>query len=213
MNTIDQVLENKEIIDEIVSTLNEEVKNSYVFSAINRQKEMSLSDISDMKFSDLTKEEKEGVSIVLGRILESVIPFILARQGMEVRVDRNSDGDMVVDGKTWEIKGTVGTTGWQGSTHSTKKEDNVINFVGAVYGINPDVLITDILDGTENVVSSFLMGAWAGLDFARMGEATSSNSRTMLKLPASEINNLYSGLICGNMEAKAKWITFKPTSV
>ena len=59
MNTIDQVLENKEIIDEIVSTLNEEVKNSYVFSAINRQKEMSLSDISDMKFSDLTKEEKE----------------------------------------------------------------------------------------------------------------------------------------------------------
>jgi len=101
MNTIDQVLENKEIIDEIVSTLNEEVKNSYVFSAINRQKEMSLSDISDMKFSDLTKEEKEGVSIVLGRILESVIPFILARQGMEVRVDRNSDGDMVVDGKTW----------------------------------------------------------------------------------------------------------------
>ena len=213
MNTIDQVLENKEIIDEIVSTLNEEVKNSYVFSAINRQKEMSLSDISDMKFSDLTKEEKEGVSIVLGRILESVIPFILARQGMEVRVDRNSDGDMVVDGKTWEIKGTVGTTGWQGSTHSTKKEDNVINFVGAVYGINPDVLITDILDGTENVVSSFLMGAWAGLDFTRMGEATSSNSRTMLKLPASEINNLYSGLIVGNMVAKAKWITFTPTNV
>ena len=212
MYTIDQVLEDKEVIDEIVSTLNKEIKDTYVFQAISRQDKAGLSDISGMKFSDLTKEEKEGVSIVLGRILESVVPFILSNH-FDVRVDRNSDGDMVVDGKIWEIKGTVGTTGWQGSTHSTKKEDNVINFIGAVYGINPDVLITDILDGKENVVSSFLMGAWEGLDFERMGEATSNNSRTMLKLPSSEINNLYSGLIVGNMVAKTKWITFSPSKV
>jgi hypothetical protein len=212
MNTIVSVLEREDVLNEIVSTLNDEIRQSYVFSALRRQVEAELADISEMTFSDLTKEEKEGVSITLGRILESVVPFILARS-MDVSVDRNSDGDMVVDGEAWEIKGTVGTTGWQGSTHSTKKEDNTINFVGAVYGIDADVRLVDVITGDASIVSRFFLGAWAGLDFSRLGEATKNNSRTMLRLPASDASDLYAGVATGNLVAKTKWITFTPVIV
>lgn len=212
MNTIVTVLEREEVLNEIVDTLNDEIRHSYVFSALRRQVEAELADISEMTFADLTKEEKEGVSITLGRILESVVPFVLARH-MNVIVDRNSDGDMVVDGEAWEIKGTVGTTGWQGSTHSTKKEDNSINFVGAVYGIDADTKLIDVINGDANVVSRFFLGAWQGLDFSRLGEATSSNSRTMLRLPAEYASELYSGVATGNLVAKTKWVTFTPVMV
>lgn len=212
VNAIVSVLEREEVINEIVDTLNDEIRHSYVFSALRRQVEAELADISQMTFSDLTKEEKEGVSITLGRILESVVPFILSRH-MSVRVDRNSDGDMLVDGEAWEIKGTVGTTGWQGSTHSTKKEDNTINFVGAVYGIDADTLLVDVIKGEANVVTRFFLGAWAGLDFSRLGAATDNNSRTVLRLPTEDASSLYSGVATGNMVAKTKWITFTPVVV
>ena len=212
MNAIVSVLEREEVINEIVNTLNDEIRHSYVFSALRRQVEAELADISQMTFSDLTKEEKEGVSITLGRILESVVPFILSRH-LSVRVDRNSDGDMVVEGEAWEIKGTVGITGWQGSTHSTKKEDNTINFVGAVYGIDADTRLVDVINREANVVTRFFLGAWEGLDFSRSGKATNNNSRTGLKLPADYAPNLYTGVATGNISAKTKWITFTPVVV
>lgn len=212
MSTIVSVLEREDVLDEIVDTLNDEIRQSYVFSALCRQVEAELADISKMTFADLTKEERDGISITLGRILESIVPYILSRH-MDVSVDRNSDGDMIVDGEAWEIKGTVGTTGWQGSTHSTKKEDNTINFVGAVYGIDADTRLVDIISGDANVVTRFFLGAWAGLDFSRLGEATSNNSRTMLRLPAEDASDLYSGVATGNLVAKTKWITFTPVVV
>ena len=186
------------IAKSVLKELNEEIAYCVTLRNLNRELAKKFIDTDQIKFSELGAEERNEVYVYLGRILESVLPCALA-DNFKVKKDRTSSGDTDIEDSTWEIKGTSGTNSWTGSTHASKKEDDLMNFIGVKYGINEDVNVFDIMNGTVNLIDEIFIGVFDDLTFIRRGSATKSNSRTSLLISVHDYDKVKGQVAWGNV--------------
>lgn len=189
------------VVRGIVKELNEEVTYCPILRNLKREYGAEVIDApTNITFRELDSEDRNEVFVYLGRILESVLTCQLAQYESEfkVRKDRNSSGDVTINGKIWEIKGTSGKNSWTGSTHASKKEDKEIDFIGIKYGINEDANIFDVLNGVVGLIDTIFIGVFEQLQFIRRGSATKSNSRTSLLISIDDYDIVKEQVAWGN---------------
>ena len=175
------------VVNALKKELNEEVTYCPILRNLRREYNTDVIDApTNITFRELDKEDRNEVFVYLGRILESVITCQLAQYDFKVRKDRTSSGDVTINGKIWEIKGTSGNNSWTGSTHASKKEDKPMDFIGIKYGINEDANIFDVLNGVVGLIDALFIGVFDQLYFIRRGSATKSNSRTSLLISVND---------------------------
>tara|TARA_B100001250_G_scaffold134163_1_gene114698 strand:+ start:121 stop:771 length:651 start_codon:yes stop_codon:yes gene_type:complete len=169
-----------DVVESIKEVLNSEICYCPILRNLQREYDANVINNNTTCFSDLGNEDRNEVFVYLGRILESVITCELAKYGLNVSKDRTSSGDVTVNKKIWEIKGTSGNNSWTGSTHASKKEDKPIDFIGVKYGIDEDADVFKVLSGDIQLVPNIFIGVFEQLKFIRRGKETKSNSRTSL---------------------------------
>lgn len=202
------------IIDEIVKELNSEISFCPILRNLQREKSFGVIDNDSIRFRKLGKEDRNEVFVYLGRILESVLTCKLASSGRwDVKKDRSSSGDVTIDGIIWEIKGTSGNNSWTGSTHATKKENVLIDFIGVKYGINEDINVFDIFTGEAKLLNEIFIGVFDNLRFIRRGSATQSNSRTALLISVDDYDTVKEQVAWGNFklpQRNGKYLQLEP---
>jgi hypothetical protein len=186
------------IAKSILKELNEEIGYCPILRNLNRELAKKVIDTDQIKFSELNAEDRNEVFVYLGRILESVLTCTLADR-FNVKKDRTSSGDVTIEDIIWEIKGTSGKNSWTGSTHASKKEDDVIDFIGVKYGINEKVNVFDIMNGTANLIDEIFIGVFDDLTFIRLGEATKNSSRTRLLISVDDYDKVKEQVAWGNV--------------
>lgn len=190
-----------DVIREIILELNKEIVFCPILRNLQRERDANIIDNESIKFYDLGDEDRNEVYVYLGRILESVLTCKLTESDYNflVKKDRNSSGDVTINGTVFEIKGTSGNNSWTGSTHASKKEDDSINFIGVRYGINKDADIFDVLNGHSQLIGEIFLGVFVDLVFIRRGEASKSNSRTSLLISIHDYDKLKDQVAWGNL--------------
>ena len=99
------------IVAEIVRELNTEIGFCPILRNLKREKDSGVIDNESITFRELGTEDRNEVFVYLGRILESVLTCQLAKcDSFDVKKDRSSSGDVTINGRIWEIKGTSGRT-------------------------------------------------------------------------------------------------------
>lgn len=205
---------NEQVVKSILKELNEEITYCPILRNLNREYEKKVIDSNVIKFSELGSEDRNEVYVYLGRILESVLTCSLANN-FNVRKDRTSSGDVTVNDVIWEIKGTSSSNSWTGSTHASKKEDELMNFIGVKYGINEQSNVFDVMDGTENLIGEIFIGVFDDLTFIRRGSATGSNSRTSLLISVNDYDKVKEQVAWGNFRIpnrNGKYLQFEPAA-
>ena len=143
--------------------------------------------------------------VYLGRILESVLTCQLSKcDSFDVKKDRSSSGDVTINGRIWEIKGTSGKNSWTGSTHATKKEDDKMDFIGIKYGLNEDANVFDIFTGNAKLIEEIFIGVFDQIELIRRGSATQSNSRTSLLIGIDEYESVKEQIAWGWLKKPAR---------
>lgn len=205
---------NSQVAKAILQELNEEITYCPILRNLKREYVKKVIDSDAIKFSELGAEDRNEVYVYLGRILESVLTCALA-DNFKVKKDRTSSGDVTVNDIIWEIKGTSGKNSWTGSTHASKKEDDTIDFIGVKYGINEDVNVFDIMNGTANLIDEIFIGVFDDLTFIRRGSATKSNSRTSLLISVDDYDKVKEQVAWGNFRLpnrNGKYLQFEPAA-
>jgi len=175
------------IVAEIVHELNTEIGFCPILRNLKREKDSGVIDNESITFRELGVEDRNEVFVYLGRILESVLTCQLAKcDSFDVKKDRSSSGDVTINGRIWEIKGTSGKNSWTGSTHASKKEDDKMDFIGIKYGLNEDINVFDIFTGNASLLEEIFIGVFDQIELIRRGTATQSNSRTSLLIGIDE---------------------------
>ena len=175
------------IVAEIVRELNTEIGFCPILRNLKREKDSGVIDNESITFRELGTEDRNEVFVYLGRILESVLTCQLAKcDSFDVKKDRSSSGDVTINGRIWEIKGTSGKNSWTGSTHASKKEDDKMDFIGIKYGLNEDINVFDIFTGDAKLLGEIFIGVFDQIELIRRGTATQSNSRTSLLIGIEE---------------------------
>jgi hypothetical protein len=195
---IHDFLADEQVVKKIVKQLNERIAYCVTLSNLKFEYDCGVIDSNQIKFSELGAEDRNEVYVYLGRILESVLPCVLV-VNFKVKKDRTSSGDTAIEDITWEIKGTSGTNSWTGSTHASKKEDDLINFIGVKYAINEDVNVFDIMNGTANLIDEIFIGVFENLTFIRRGSATKNSSRTSLLISVDDYDKVKEQVAWGNV--------------
>ncbi len=200
-----------QIVQEIRQELNLEISYCPILRNLKREIAAGVAPSNNIKFSDLGSEDRNEVYVYLGRILESVLTCKLAQQ-FDVVKDRTSAGDVVINSRIFEIKGTSGNNSWTGSTHASKKEDDSIDFIGVKYGIDENVSVNDILELTSDLISELFIGVFEDLNFVRRGSATKSNSRTSLLISIEDYDKVKGQVAWGNFrlpQRHGKYLQFE----
>ena len=176
-----------DVVSSIVFELNTEIGFCPILRNLKREKDCGVIDNNSITFRELGSEDRNEVFVYLGRILESVLTCQLAKcDSFVVKKDRSSSGDVTINGRIWEIKGTSGKNSWTGSTHATKKEDDKMDFIGIKYGLNEDFNVFDIFNGDAKLLEEIFIGVFDQIELIRRGSATQSNSRTSLLIGVDE---------------------------
>ena len=178
------------VVAELQERLNTRVLNCPVLLNLTDSRDAGLIEdekVECLTFGDLNKEDRNEISVYLGRILEVQFACLLARcDTFTVALDRSSSGDLSIRRELLkeilECKGTVSKDGWNGSTHASKKEDKPMNFVGVRYGIDNERNLWDVINGNIDLIDGLFIGVFSQLQFIRKGTATKSNSRTSLHI-------------------------------
>lgn len=202
---------NPVVVQEIVQELNEEISYCPILRNLKREIAAGVAPSKNIKFSDLGNEDRNEVYVYLGRILESVLTCKLAKQ-FDVLKDRTSAGDVVINSRVWEIKGTSGNNSWTGSTHASKKEDDAIDFIGIKYGIDENANVYDVLERNGDLIPEIFIGVFENLNFVRRGSATKSNSRTSLLISMEDYDKVKGQVAWGNFrlpQRHGKYLQFE----
>lgn len=202
---------NPVVVKEIVQELNEEISYCPILRNLKREIAAGVAPSKNIKFSDLGNEDRNEVYVYLGRILESVLTCKLASQ-FNVLKDRTSAGDVIINSRVWEIKGTSGNNSWTGSTHASKKEDDAIDFIGIKYGIDENVNVYDVLERNGDLIPEIFIGVFENLNFVRRGSATKSNSRTSLLISMEDYDKVKGQVAWGNFrlpQRHGKYLQFE----
>lgn len=205
---------NPSIVKEILIELNVEITYCPILRNLQREFDKKVIESDSIKFSELGSEDRNEVYVYLGRILESVLTCVLADK-FSVKKDRSSSGDVTVEDVIWEIKGTSGSNSWTGSTHASKKEDVLMNFIGVKYGIDQNVNVFDILNGKKNLINEIFIGVFENLTFIRRGEATKNSSRTQLLISVDDYDTVKEQVAWGNFRVpnrNGKYLQFEPAA-
>jgi len=205
---------NSKVAKSILKELNEEITYCPILRNLKREYDKKVIDSNVIKFSELGSEDRNEVYVYLGRILESVLTCALA-DDFEVKKDRTSSGDVTVNRIIWEIKGTSGNNSWTGSTHASKKEDVLMNFIGVKYGIDQDVNVFDILNGEKDLINEIFIGVFENLTFIRRGKATNNSSRTQLLISVDDYDTVKEQVAWGNFRLpnrSGKYLQFEPAA-
>ena len=202
---------NPAVVQEIVQELNEEISYCPILRNLKREIAAGVAPSKNIKFSDLGNEDRNEVYVYLGRILESVLTCKLASQ-FDVLKDRTSAGDVIINSRVWEIKGTSGNNSWTGSTHASKKEDDAIDFIGIKYGIDENANVYDVLERNGDLIPEIFIGVFENLNFVRRGSATKSNSRTSLLISMEDYDKVKGQVAWGNFrlpQRHGKYLQFE----
>lgn len=202
------------IAKSILKELNEEIGYCPILRNLNRELAKKVIDTDQIKFSELGAEDRNEVFVYLGRILESVLTCTLADR-FNVKKDRTSSGDVTIEYAIWEIKGTSGKNSWTGSTHASKKEDDVIDFIGVKYGINENANVFQVTSAQVNLIDEIFIGVFDNLNFIRRGSATKSNSRTSLLISVDDYDKVKEQVAWGNFRIpnrNGKYLQFEPAA-
>ena len=191
-------ISNPDVVRAIIKELNDEIAYCPILRNIERERNHNISEEDVIVFSDLGDEDRNEVYVYLGRILESVLTCILS-DSFKVKKDRTSSGDLTIQDIIWEIKGTSAENSWTGSTHATKKEDERMNFIGVKYGMNKDVNIFDILNGSVTLIDEIFIGIFDDLRLIRKGTAKENSSRTQLYISIQDYDELKNKVAWGNL--------------
>jgi len=202
------------IAKSILNELNGEIGYCPILRNLNRELAKKVIDTDQIKFSELGAEDRNEVFVYLGRILESVLTCTLADR-FNVKKDRTSSGDVTIEDVIWEIKGTSGNNSWTGSTHASKKEDDVIDFIGVKYGINENANVFQVTSAQVNLIDEIFIGVFDDLTFIRRGSATKSNSRTSLLISVHDYDKVKEQVAWGNFRIpnrNGKYLQFEPAA-
>jgi hypothetical protein len=202
------------IVKSILKELNKDIRYCPIFRNLNRELAKKVIDTDQIKFSELGSEDRNEVFVYLGRILESVLTCALADK-FNVKKYRTSFGDVTIEGVIWEIKGTSGRNSWTGSTHASKKEDDLIDFIGIKYGINENANVFQVTSGHVNLIDEIFIGVFDSLNFIRRGSATKSNSRTILLISVNDYDKVKEQVAWGNFRLpnrNGKYLQFEPAA-
>jgi hypothetical protein len=202
------------IVKSILKELNKDIRYCPIFRNLNRELAKKVIDTDQIKFSELGSEDRNEVFVYLGRILESVLTCALADK-FNVKKYRTSFGDVTIEGVIWEIKGTSGRNSWTGSTHASKKEDDLIDFIGIKYGINENANVFQVISAHVNLIDEIFIGVFDSLNFIRRGSATKSNSRTILLISVNDYDKVKEQVAWGNFRLpnrNGKYLQFEPAA-
>lgn len=193
-------LSDPKVVKDLIYELNVEIGFCPILRNLRRERDYGVISGDCITFRELGKEDRNEVFVYLGRILESVLTCLLAKSDykFEVKKDRSSSGDVTINERTWEIKGTSGDNSWTGSTHATKKEDAPIDFIGVKYGLNEDINVFDIFSGDVKLIDELFIGIFDQLNFIRRGKATSNSSRTSLLISKDDYDTVKGKVAWGN---------------
>ena len=193
------------VVSNIVFELNTEIGFCPILRNLKREKDCGVIDNDSITFRQLGSEDRNEVFVYLGRILESVLTCQLAKcDSFDVKKDRSSSGDVTINGRIWEIKGTSGKNSWTGSTHATKKEDDKMDFIGIKYGLNEDINVFDIFSGDAKLLEEIFIGVFDQIELIRRGSATQSNSRTSLLIGIDEYESVKEQIAWGWLKKPAR---------
>lgn len=199
------------IVQEIREELNEEISYCPILRNLKREIAAGVAPNNKIKFSELGSEDRNEVYVYLGRILESVLTCKLKSQ-FDVLKDRTSAGDVIINTRVFEIKGTSGNNSWTGSTHASKKEDDSIDFIGVKYGIDENADVYSVLERNSDLISELFIGVFENLNFVRRGSATKSNSRTSLLISVADYDKVKGQVAWGNFripQRHGKYLQFE----
>ena len=137
----------------------------------------------------IDKAQKTGqITVRLAELFEEANYVMTKEAGIKVKRKADSEGDITIDGKSWEIKTTQGND-MQGATHSANKSSCYIKIK---YKLDYDKPI--LLENNEGIIREY--GVWVS-EYIQpswwRGKPTKNNSRTTLKIPienGSEINTI-----------------------
>lgn len=187
------------VVNELIFELNVEIGFCPILRNLNREKNCGVIEDKPVTFRQLGNEDRNEVFVYLGRILESVITCQLAKGGFDVKKDRSSSGDLAINKKLWEIKGTSGDNSWTGSTHASRKEDQKMDFIGVKYGLNEDINVFDIFEGKAKLLDEIFIGVFESIELIRMGKETANNSRTQLLIGVDQYEEFKNQVAWGNL--------------
>lgn len=196
-----EFLSRPKVVADIIATLNREIVFCPIIRNIGRERDKGIIKVCTLKYSDLCKEDRNEISVYLGRILESIITCLLVDSGygFEIEKDRTSSGDLTINLWIYEVKGTIKESGWTGSTHATKKESKLMNFIGVRYGIIDGVDVFDVLNNRSDLIDNIFIGVFHQVKMIRTGTASDNSSRTELRLDVEDYDVLKDQVAYGKL--------------
>lgn len=195
----------------IKNELNHGVRTSTIMQNLSREINSGFySNADNLYFSDFCKEDRLGLFVDVGKIWESILMCHLKNHSnMNITAYRSNVGDLKINNQIYETKATFNVDGWTGSTHSLKKEETNINFIGLSYDIDKTCTMNDFINGNKILINGLFLIVIDDFSFIRTAHDSPSNSRSSLQIAIEDYDDVQDGVVFGGLTKKKKYCYFE----
>ena len=158
------------------------VEENIMYSMLGLAALNNLSINEEWPDDTIDKSQKTGmITTALSQLFEKSVERMLKEARVNVKPKADSEGDITINGKPWEIKTSQGDN-IQGATHSAQKPPR---YIMIKYKLDYDKALS--LENNEGLITEF--GVWLSKSINPLwwhGKPSNTNSRTTLRVPSEE---------------------------
>ena len=209
--TLNQIISDN--FEEILNEVNQEILDFRILKFWKKiNPELKITELRDSFWTDKKSRAEFSVDlgVEFGKMFELFLPFFLQKKGYDCQPSFNSGGDMIFQGKPYEIKTGQGND-IQGATHSPK-EEKPMNLVQVLWEFNKTQSLTELLE-SKAFVSHLNLCVLDDVQITRMGTHTGNNSRTTFKFPREMYDVIQESMIFGKCSQGTKNVVFKKAPI
>ena len=164
------------------------VEENIMYSMLGLAALNNLSINEEWPDDTIDKSQKTGmITTALSQLFEKSVERMLKEAHVNVKPKADSEGDITINGEPWEIKTSQGDN-IQGATHSAQKPPR---YIMIKYKLDYDKALS--LENNDGLIIEY--GVWVSESiqpFWWSGEATNNNSRTILRVPTDNVDEIIS---------------------
>lgn len=209
--TLNQIISDN--FEEIITNLNQEILNFRILRLWKKTNpDWNLIELRDHFWTDAKgkKEFATDLGVEFGKMFELFLPIYLHEKGYDCVPSFNSEGDLILEGKSYELKTGQGDD-IQGATHSPK-EDKPMNLVQVLWEFDKQQSLNTLLE-TKGFISMMNLCVLDSVKIIRIGKESKNNSRTTYKFPKEMTDIIVENTVFGRCNRGKSYVVFKKTPI
>jgi|TARA_B100000073_G_scaffold190403_1_gene157612 hypothetical protein len=209
--TLNQIISDN--FEEILNKVNDEILDFRLLKFWKKiNPELNIVQLRDSYWTDVKSRAEFSVDlgVEFGKMFELFLPFYLQDKGYDCSPSFNSGGDMIFQGKPYEIKTGQGND-IQGATHSPK-EEKPMNLVQVLWEFDKTKNLNELLE-SKAFIASLNLCVLDDIRINRHGTHSGNNSRTTFKFPKEMHDVIEEAMIFGRCTKGSKNVVFKKTPI